>query len=239
MNLARRPSGRHGRTVVRYRGAVRSTDRPDRLISVFTGSEGHSGDDALVDLVADAIIGLRQQGISASVRVPAQSFDETAVLATPADRLSGLLAEPASNICPPRRWFEMPLPPPIASDVLGRPRYTIADLVAETHFHPATSAGFVAVFDGPATPLAHDGDGLALVERLRPDLAIVVATGDASSINPAALAAQSLAAHAPTLIALERSADGPAVAWLTERFPVVVGVSELLGQLVRSLPASA
>lgn len=74
--------------------------------------------------------------------------------------------------------------PPMAAEVLGRPPFTIEDLVAEVRW-PADMAdvGLVETAGGLRSPLAADGDCLDLCAALRPDVVVLVADAGLGTIN--------------------------------------------------------
>jgi dethiobiotin synthetase len=80
----------------------------------------------------------------------------------------------------------------MAADALGWPRITLDDLVTELRW-PAVDVGLVEGAGGLCSPLAHDGDTLALVERLRPDLVVLVADPALGVVSNVRLAARALA----------------------------------------------
>ena len=65
-------------------------------------------------------------------RKPAQSFEPSDDLAAlDAALLGAATGEPAEEVCPAHRWYEVAMAPPIAAAALGRPPFTIDDLVSE------------------------------------------------------------------------------------------------------------
>lgn len=219
---------------------MRATDRPGQLIVAF--SPGHA-DGELVEAAAAVANGIRQRGISAVARLLTQSFDPETAITTPADRLSQLLGEPASTICPPKHWYDIDLPAGFAAEALGRPSFGLADLIADTHFHPSTTVGLLVVPGGPAAPLAEDGDALALCRKLRPDLVIVVTTPDPRSVNETMLAALAVA-PSPVVVALRgfvanEPAHEQALAWLRARFDVATEVDPIVARIASPHAASA
>ena len=73
---------------------------------------------------------LRRNGSSVAARKPAQSYEPGDPL-TDADELAAGSGEDPLVVCPPHRRYEIALAPPMAADLLGRPRIRLVDLVAE------------------------------------------------------------------------------------------------------------
>lgn len=219
---------------------MRATDRPGQLIVAF--SPGHA-DGELVEAAAAVTNGLRQRGVSAVARLLTQSFDPETAITTPADRLSQLLGEPASTICPPKHWYDVDLPAAFAAEALGRPSFGLGDLIGDTHFHPSTAVGVLVVPGGPAAPLAHDGDALALCRKLRPDLVVVVTTPEPTGVNETTLAALAVA-PSPVVVALRGFvANEPdheqTLAWLNARFDVATDVEPIVARIIAPHAATA
>ena len=76
------------------------------------------------------ITALRAGGTAVVARKPAQSF-EPDTGPTDADLLGAASGEDPRTVCPAHRWYEVPMAPPMAAAVLGRPAITVADLVRE------------------------------------------------------------------------------------------------------------
>jgi dethiobiotin synthetase len=169
--------------------------RPTRLVAVLgTGTEvGKTW------VSARLLQGLRSAGMTVAARKPAQSFD-------PSDDPAGLDAavlgaasgEAPSTVCPESRWYEVAMAPPMAASVLGRPSFTVADLVTELGWtgretvDTGVDVGLVETAGGVRSPIADDGDCLALCAALRPDRALLVADAGLGTINAVRLAAGAL-----------------------------------------------
>ena len=130
-----------------------------------------------------------------AARKPAQSFD-------PGDDPAGLDAavlgaasgEPPEAVCPPHRWYEVAMAPPMAADVLGRPRFTIADLVEELAWPDGpVDVGLVETAGGVRSPMADDGDCVALCDGVAPDVVLLVADAGLGTINAVRLSVDALA----------------------------------------------
>lgn len=162
---------------------------PDRLV-VVTGTGTEVGKTwVTVQLAA----WLQSAGRSVAARKPAQSF-AVGDLDTDAALLAAATGEAPATVCPSHRWYAVPLAPPMAADELGRPRIAIDDLVAELEWpEPRVDVGLVEGAGGLCSPIAHDGDTLALIERLRPDVVVLVADPALGVVSSVRLAARALA----------------------------------------------
>ena len=139
-------------------------------------------------------------GFRVAARKPAQSFepdDDPATL--DAAILGAATGEPPEQVCLPHRWYEVPMAPPMAAESLGRPPFTIQDLVSEQHWPVPADAdvdrfdvGLVEAAGGIRSPLAIDGDCLALCEALDPDVIVLVADAGLGTINAVRLTLDAL-----------------------------------------------
>jgi dethiobiotin synthetase len=127
---------------------------------------------------------LRRAGRTVAARKPAQSYDPEAPEPTDAEVLGGGSGEPAETVCPPHRWYTIPMAPPMAAEVLGVDRPTVADLLDElTWPTPAVDVGWVETVGGPRSPIADDGDAVTLADHLDPDVVVLVADAGLGTIN--------------------------------------------------------
>jgi dethiobiotin synthetase len=167
---------------------------------------------------------LRSAGVRVAARKPVQSFGEDERGRTDAELLAAATGERPEDVCPAHRWYEVPMAPPMAAEVLGRPAFTTDDLVAEvsTGWPPAAvDVGFVETAGGPRSPMAADGDGVDLARALAPDLVVVVADAGLGTINAVRLSADALA-PLPVVVFANRYDDRDDlhrrnVAWLRDR----------------------
>jgi dethiobiotin synthetase len=139
---------------------------------------------------------LRAAGVRVAARKPAQSF---APGDDPAGRDAAILGaasgEIALDVCPAHRWYEVPMAPPMAAASLGRPSFTIEDLVSELRWPAeAVDVGVVETAGGVRSPLAADGDCLALCVALAPDVVVLVADAGLGTINAVRLSIDALRA---------------------------------------------
>jgi dethiobiotin synthetase len=199
--------------------------RPERLVLVTgTGTE-----------VGKTWVGARWLAgldIACAARKPVQSF-ERADGATDAEILARATGEPVDAVCAPHRWYEVAMAPPMAAAVLGRPPFTIGDLVDELRWpDDSVAIGLVEGVGGPRSPLAVDGDTVDLARAIEPDDVVLVADAGLGTINAVRLSAAALVPH-PLTVFLNRF-DGEDElhrrnrAWLVDDgFEVVTSVNAL------------
>lgn len=169
--------------------------RPDRLVVVAgTGTEiGKTW------CAARIIEHLRAGGTTVGARKPAQSFDPEDPHPTDAAVLASATGEDPAVVCPPERSYEVALAPPMAADALGRPVPTIAELAAACLDwpDPPPAVGFAELAGGVRSPIAADGDGVALTAAVAPDSVLLVADAGLGTINSVRLSVEALAAGCP------------------------------------------
>jgi dethiobiotin synthetase len=206
--------------------------RPDRLILV-TGTGTEVGK-TWVAARLSAVLG--EKGLTVIARKPAQSYEDGQG-PTDAEVLAAATGDLPDAVCPPHRWYAAPLAPPMAADALGRPPFTIEDLVAELDFPDHTDVGLVEGAGGVRSPLAHDGDVVDYAARVEPDAVVLVADAGLGTLNAVLLSTAALDAW-PVHVLLNRF-DGAAPVhaanrdWLVERSGVRVAtdVEGLVSQL--------
>ena len=126
-----------------------------------------------------------------AARKPVQSFSPGDI--TDAEVLAAATGEAVHDVSPQHRWYEVPMAPPMAADVLGRPPFTVADLVAELRWpDPAVTVGVVESVGGVRSPIADDGDTVTLADALQPDRVLLVADAGLGTINAIRLNAAAL-----------------------------------------------
>jgi dethiobiotin synthetase len=209
--------------------------RPERLVVV-----AGTGTDVGKTWVAARLAGaLRAGGTRVAARKPAQSFAEPA--GTDAQVLAASTGEPVDTVCPRHRWYEVPMAPPMAAAVLGRPAFTVADLVTEVaaSWDGPVPVGLVELAGGPRSPMASDGDGVDLARALAPDIVVLVADAGLGTINAVRLSAEALA---PLPVVVYANRYDPAddlhrrnAAWLRDEcgYDVVTDIAELTSRLSR------
>lgn len=135
---------------------------------------------------------LRSAGLDVIARKPAQSFDP-ADPTTDAHLLGDATGESAHEVCPRSRWYPAAMAPPMAAESLDRASFTVDDLVAEIDWPlPAPDIALVESVGGVRSPLADDGDTITLIERLQPDLVLLVADAGLGTINSVALSLEAI-----------------------------------------------
>jgi dethiobiotin synthetase len=180
--------------------------RPARLVVIAgTGTEvGKTW------VAVQALRELRAAGATVAARKPAQSFDPGDAT-TDAHQLADATGEPRTDVCPTHRWYEVPMAPPMAADVLGRPEFTIADLADELGWpFPTPAVGVVESAGGLRSPLASDGDTVTLIEELQPDVVVLVADAGLGTINAVRLSVDALdrGAHVASIVVFLNHYDG-------------------------------
>ena len=215
------------------------TPRPRTLV-VVAGTGTEVGKTWVARRVAER---LTDSGLVVAARKPAQSYDE-ADATTDADELGVGTGEAAETVCPPHRWYTVPMAPPMAADALGRPAIRLADLAAEVSGSwpgRAPDVGLVELAGGLRSPLAHDGDGIDLIGALEPDLVVLVADAGLGTINSVRLSIDAMQGR-PVVVVLNRFDDRDALhaanrTWLesdtavTASGLVVTSVDELVEHL--------
>ncbi len=209
--------------------------RPERLV-VVAGTGTEVGKTWVACRLARA---LRSRGLVVAARKPAQSFDAGD---DAADTDAGLLAHATGDhpaiVCPRHRWYPVPMAPPMAAEALGRPAFTVADLVDELAWAPGVGVGLVESAGGVRSPLAVDGDTVDLAAAVRPERVVLVADAGLGTINGVRLAAAALAPWPVTVVLNRfdpdddlhlRNAD-----WLAGRdgYDIVVDPADLVAPIV-------
>jgi dethiobiotin synthetase len=186
---------------------------PRRLVAVV----GTGTDVGKTWVAARLLTDLRAAGLRVAARKPAQSFepdDDPAGL--DAALLASATGEPPEEVCPRYRWYEVPMAPPMAAEALGRPPFTIQDLLSELRWpddadtnadtdSDAVDVGLVETAGGVRSPLAADGDCLAFCEALSPDVILLVADAGLGTINAVRLTLEALRPlPSPVIVVLNR-----------------------------------
>jgi len=225
---------------------VAAPHRPRRVVLVLgTGTEiGKTWVAAALARTA------REHGARVAARKPVQSFEPAGAPGaghgttspaapagpTDADVLAGATGEDPSEVCPPHRWYGVALAPPVAAEVLGRPAFTLSDLLGELVWPPEAEIGLVEGVGGPRSPLAANADGVDLCRALRPDAVVLVAAPGLGAINAVLLSAGALP-HPPFVYLNRYRRDDPTHAgnrvWLESRagLRVTTTISELAHSL--------
>lgn len=178
---------------------------------------------------AAVLADLRRRGVTVAARKPLQSRDPDDAAPLDAEVLAAATGEQPDDVCPPDGTFPVPMAPPMAADVLGRPCPTLDEVVASLRWPAAAPAvRWVELVGGPRSPLAADGDGVALTARLRPDAVVLVADAGLGTINAVVLSsAPFLDLGLAPIVVLNRYDPDDDLhrrnrAWLAERHPTSV-----------------
>jgi dethiobiotin synthetase len=173
-----------------------------RLLALVTGTDTGVGK---TWLSAELLRRVSDLGWSVSARLPALTYlrDD---MATDADVLAEASHETATEVCPPTRWYGVPMAPPMAAEVLGLPPIMLADLEREVGSGwplKPVDLGLIGSSGGVASPLASNGDVAELARALGADLAIVVSRADVGAINSLRLSHEVLS-PLPVVVYLNR-----------------------------------
>lgn len=182
---------------------------------------------------------VRESGEPVAARKPVQSFDPESAEPTDADVLARATGEQPEAICPPHRWIPVAMAPPMAAQALGRPPFTIADLVGELRWPaPEPHVAWVEGVGGVRSPLAGDGDTTDLCRLVRPDVVVLVADAGLGTINAVLLSVGALDRW-PVIVVLNRFDESDDLhvrnhAWLVDRaaLDVMTGPAALAERLL-------
>lgn len=125
---------------------------------------------------------LRAKGLRVAARKPVQSY-APGTTQLDADVLAAATGEPVQAVCKPHRSYQLAMAPPIAANLLGRPRIRLDELVDEISWPDDVDVGLVETVGGACSPLAHDGDSVDLLTRLAIDEVLLVADAGLGTIN--------------------------------------------------------
>lgn len=124
---------------------------------------------------------LRGAGIDVVARKPVQSFIEGHG-PIDAEVLAAATGEEPGEVCRPRYSYALPLAPPMAADALGAPPIFLANLVEDLAL-PGNGICLVEGVGGPRSPLANDGDTVALAAAIDADVVLLIAHPGLGVIN--------------------------------------------------------
>lgn len=144
---------------------------------------------------------LRTTGVSVAARKPVQSGEPGA--ATDADVLGAATGEDPAAVCSPHRTYPLAWAPPMAARELGLPGFSTADLAGGIVWPEGIDVGLVEGVGGPRSPISDDGDNVALVHLVAPDLVVLVADAGLGTINAVRLSLAALTGF-PVVVALNR-----------------------------------
>lgn len=149
---------------------------------------------------------LRGRGARVAARKPAQSF-APGEGPTDAEVLAAATGEHPHDVCPAHRWLGVPMAPPMAVDALGLPGFTLAELLGEVQWPDDVDVGLLEGVGGPRSPLASDGDTVAMADRVEADLVVLVADAGLGTVNAVRLSAAAFG-NRPVVVILNRYDDG-------------------------------
>ncbi len=185
---------------------------------------------------AQLLAALRAAGSPVAARKPVQSF-EPGTETTDAVVLALATGERPVDVCPEHRWYEVPMAPPMAAEILGRPEFGVEDLVTELRWPEDVRYGLVEGVGGPRSPLASTGDTVVLARALEPDSVVLVASPELGTINAVLLAVAALDHREPVVFLNRYGDENPLHArnaqWLRSRegLDVVTSVDSLVSRL--------
>lgn len=134
---------------------------------------------------------LRRAGIDVAARKPVQSFTEGQG-PTDAEVLATATGDEPDAVCRPRHSYARALAPPMAAQALGAPPISLAELVADLTL-PGDGVCLVEGVGGPRSPLADDGDTVALAAALDADVVLLVAQPGLGVVNDVLLGVDAFA----------------------------------------------
>ena len=182
---------------------------------------------------------IRENGLKVAARKPVMSFDVSDGT-TDAEALAHATGETELEVCPSHRRYELPMAPPMAAEILGRPPFTIDDLLGEMAL-PPDGLALIEGVGGPRSPLAYDGDSVAFIDRLKPEHIVLVAPSGLGAINDVLTSCDALG-RAPVVFLNRFEPDNELqvrnLGWLRDRAGLTVCISpeELVEYLVSPAP---
>ncbi|HEY3834434.1 MAG TPA: dethiobiotin synthase [Acidimicrobiia bacterium] len=206
------------------------------MLIVVTGTGTDVGKTYVTAATIEAL-----RGASAQVQAwkPVQSYTRDELGNTDAEVLARASGQSPYDVCARHRWLALAMAPPIANAALDGPPFTIETLAKEYRPEPTCDFVFVEGAGGVRSPIADDGDTLALCEALDPDAVVVVAHSRLGTINDTRLTVGALARW-PVVVVLNRYDESDHVQranllWLRARdgFDVVLDGAELALTLTR------
>jgi len=191
-------------------------------------------------VAASALARLRGAGRRVAARKPAQSFAPDDAR-TDADVLADATGEVPATVCPPAGWLPVPMAPPMAAAVLGRPVPTLHDLLDRCRAPAGTDLLLVEGAGGPRSPIAADGDNVDLARLLVPDVVVLVADAGLGTINAVRLSAGALTGQDVIVVLNRYDATDDLhrrnAEWLAaDGLAPVIGPDPLVARLLARLP---
>jgi dethiobiotin synthetase len=181
--------------------AVAAEAQARRPVVVFVAGTGTEVGKTWVAAELARILRDRERVVTACK--PVQSYDPDEAAPTDAAALAAATGQHPDDVCPPERTYPVPLAPPMAAGKLGRVCPTVDELAAGCRFGATADIGLVEGVGGLYSPLASDGHNLDLIERIEPDLVIVVASAALGGIHDSMACTVPLSAY-PHAVFLNR-----------------------------------
>lgn len=179
---------------------------------------------------------MADSGVAVAVRKPVQSYDPDDGR-TDAEILAAASGVDPTAVCPRHRWYEIPLAPPMAAEALRRPPILVRRLVDETEV-PARAITLIEGVGGARSPLADDGDTVALAAAFGAVLVVLVAPAGLGAINAVRLGVTAFD-PVPVIVHLNRfdatnDTHVRNLGWLRKKdgFVVSSSIAELAGALM-------
>lgn len=166
---------------------------PDRIVVVSGTDTGVGKTWVTVEL---ALV-LQERGHDVAIRKPVQSFDP-GDRTTDAEVLSEASGEDPFDVCPGHRRYPLAMAPPMAADALGSPPFKLDELLGELRL-PEGGTALIEGVGGPRSPLAHDGDTVALARALEAERIILVAPAGLGTISATRLGVEAFRRHKVTV----------------------------------------
>ena len=126
---------------------------------------------------------LKDSGLAVEACKPVQSYDPNTGDPTDAEVLAAATGQDPDTVCPPDYSYPVPLAPPMAAGKLQRACPTLDEMASNCRFAATVDVGLAEGVGGLYSPIASDGHNLDLVERIQPDLVIVVASAELGGIH--------------------------------------------------------
>ena len=165
----------------------------DRGIVVFVAGTGTEVGKTWV--TAELARLLQRRGRSVAACKPIQSYDPDEGGPTDAAVLAAATGQQPAAVCSPEHTYPVPLAPPMAARKLGRVCPTLDELAGSCRFATTVDVALVEGVGGLYSPMAPDGHNLDLIERIGPDLVIVVASAALGGIHDTMACTLPLSAH--------------------------------------------
>lgn len=177
---------------------IEDKNRPELLVLIC----GTNTEIGKTWISAQTLRMLREAGTSVAARKLAQSF-APGESPTDAQVLSEASNEPAEVVCPPHRWYETPMAPPMAAEALRKEPFTIEELIDEVTWPRYVEIGLIETAGGVKSPQASNGDVIDIARTLQPDLVVLVGDSELGTINAVRLSLDALSDW-PCVVVLNR-----------------------------------